>query len=71
MLGAPLSPRDIVLGDKIGEGQFGDVHKGVLHPNVGAVHVCSIHACSLSRLLVHCDHVHWLDSWCIMIMFTV
>lgn len=36
---APISPRDIVLGDKIGEGQFGDVHKGVLHPNVSLLYI--------------------------------
>ena len=35
-LGRPLSPRDIVLSEKIGEGQFGDVHKGV-HPDVSFV----------------------------------
>ncbi len=33
-LGATISSRDMLLGDKIGEGQFGDVHKGVLYPNV-------------------------------------
>ena len=34
VLGKLLSSRDIVLLDKIGEGQFGDVHKGILFPDV-------------------------------------
>lgn len=34
VLGRPLSPHDIVLTERIGEGQFGDVHKGILYPNV-------------------------------------
>lgn len=33
-LGRPLSPRDVLLGERIGEGQFGDVHTGVLYPDV-------------------------------------
>ena len=33
-LGRPLSPGDIMLQDRIGEGQFGDVHKGILYPDV-------------------------------------
>ena len=33
-LGRPLSPRDVMLGERIGEGQFGDVHTGVLYPDV-------------------------------------
>ena len=33
-LGRPLSPQDIRLTERIGEGQFGDVHKGVLYPDV-------------------------------------
>ena len=33
-LGRPLSPKDIILGDRIGEGQFGDVHTGILYPDM-------------------------------------
>ena len=29
-----ISPQDLMLGDKIGEGQFGDVHSGFLYPSV-------------------------------------
>ena len=36
-LGRPLSPGDIVLQDRIGEGQFGDVHKGILYPDVSVL----------------------------------
>ena len=36
-LGRPLSPKDIILGDRIGEGQFGDVHTGILYPDVSFV----------------------------------
>ncbi|XP_019852141.1 PREDICTED: focal adhesion kinase 1-like isoform X3 [Amphimedon queenslandica] len=32
-LGRPLSPTDIMLADRLGEGQFGDVHKGILYPD--------------------------------------
>jgi len=31
------------LEDKIGEGQFGDVHKGVLHPNVSSYYTTLLH----------------------------
>ena len=33
-LGRPLSPTDIMLTERLGEGQFGDVHKGLLYPDV-------------------------------------
>lgn len=39
-LGRPLSPQDIRLTERIGEGQFGDVHKGVLYPDVSAFCGC-------------------------------
>lgn len=34
VLGRPLSPHDIILTERIGEGQFGDVHKGILYQDV-------------------------------------
>ena len=34
MLGRPIQPREVVLEERIGEGQFGDVHKGILYPDV-------------------------------------
>ena len=34
LFGAHISPLDIDLKEKIGEGQFGDVHKGILYPDV-------------------------------------
>ena len=34
VLGRSISPREVALQERIGEGQFGDVHKGVLHPGV-------------------------------------
>lgn len=37
LLGKPIHPKEVILEDKIGEGQFGDVHKGVLYPNVSSV----------------------------------
>ena len=37
MLGHSLSPRDVTLEERIGEGQFGDVHKGLLYPGVSGV----------------------------------
>ena len=42
LLGKAIGPREVLLGDKIGEGQFGDVHKGILYPDVsmGGVRVC-------------------------------
>jgi focal adhesion kinase 1 len=33
VLGRPLNPKDILLIERIGEGQFGDVHKGTLYPD--------------------------------------
>lgn len=41
-LGRPLSPQDIRLTERIGEGQFGDVHKGVLYPDVSDYIGCYI-----------------------------
>ena len=29
-----IPPQDLLLGEKIGEGQFGDVHNGYLYPKV-------------------------------------
>jgi hypothetical protein len=29
-----IAPQDLLLGEKIGEGQFGDVHTGFLYPKV-------------------------------------
>lgn len=29
-----IPPHDLLLGEKIGEGQFGDVHSGFLYPKV-------------------------------------
>lgn len=43
ILGRSFSEDDVELLDKIGEGQFGDVHKGVLYPDVRLcvrLHVC-------------------------------
>ena len=34
VLGPPILPREVLLEERIGEGQFGDVHKGVLYPGV-------------------------------------
>ena len=34
VLGRPLNPKDIIPIERIGEGQFGDVHKGTLYPDV-------------------------------------
>lgn len=33
-LGQPISPQDIILVERIGEGEFGDIYKGRLYPNV-------------------------------------
>lgn len=54
-----IPPQDLVLGEKIGEGQFGDVHNGYLYPKVCmCVHVqssvcmrhhvctCDMHVCT-------------------------
>ncbi|CAI8043412.1 Focal adhesion kinase 1 [Geodia barretti] len=35
VLGRAISPREVMLEERIGEGQFGDVHKGTLYPGVG------------------------------------
>ena len=40
VLGRYLSSKDVTLLDKIGEGQFGDVHKGILYPDVSNLFVC-------------------------------
>ena len=40
VLGRYLSSKDVRLLDKIGEGQFGDVHKGILYPDVSNLFVC-------------------------------
>ena len=34
VLGRPILPREVALEERIGEGQFGDVHKGILYPGV-------------------------------------
>ena len=34
VLGRAISPREVMLEERIGEGQFGDVHKGTLYPGV-------------------------------------
>ena len=34
VLGQAISPREVLLEERIGEGQFGDVHKGTLYPAV-------------------------------------
>ena len=34
LLGKSIHSKEVILEDKIGEGQFGDVHKGVLYPDV-------------------------------------
>ena len=34
ILGQPISPENIILAERIGEGKFGDIHKGMLYPNV-------------------------------------
>ena len=41
-LGRPLSPQDIALTERIGEGQFGDVHKGVLYQDVSIYYIYCI-----------------------------
>lgn len=38
--GATILPKDVQVGERIGEGQFGDVHKGVLFPQVSCIVVC-------------------------------
>ena len=50
-LGRPLSPKDIILGDRIGEGQFGDVHTGILYPDVSCVYLSPSPSIHLS--LIH------------------
>lgn len=37
VLGKLLSSKDVILLEKIGEGQFGDVHSGILFPDVSVV----------------------------------
>ena len=32
-----IAPQDLMLGEKIGEGQFGDVHNGFLYPKVSTL----------------------------------
>lgn len=34
-----IAPQDLMLGEKIGEGQFGDVHNGFLYPKVHSRHL--------------------------------
>ena len=41
-LGRPLSPTDIMLTERLGEGQFGDVHKGILYPDVSIMLCLSV-----------------------------
>lgn len=42
VLGRPLSPHDIILTERLGEGQFGDVHKGILYPDVRLLSIVMI-----------------------------
>lgn len=42
MLGRSLSPREVALEERIGEGQFGDVHKGLLYPGVSGAGLTSL-----------------------------
>lgn len=50
-----IPPQDLMLGDKIGEGQFGDVHSGYLYPKVllhsaaGTVSLLHITATSIRK----------------------
>lgn len=34
--GTTILPNDVIVGERIGEGQFGDVHKGLLFPQVSS-----------------------------------
>ena len=49
-----IAPQDLFLGDKIGEGQFGDVHNGFLYPKVRTGGGVRWHAwrCCMSYILV-------------------
>ena len=53
-LGRPLSPKDIILGDRIGEGQFGDVHTGILYPDVSLVYLSRV----ISSPSIHLSLIH-------------
>ena len=72
-LGRPLSPKDIILGDRIGEGQFGDVHTGILYPDVSLVYlsrVISSPSIHLSLIYVCLCIFVWdidsvIKSWCV------
>ena len=37
MLGRSILPHEVALEERIGEGQFGDVLRGILHPGVSGV----------------------------------
>nr|QAU32675.1 focal adhesion kinase isoform 2 [Ephydatia muelleri] len=43
--GATILPKDVQVGERIGEGQFGDVHKGVLFPQTTGEQVVAIKTC--------------------------
>ena len=38
LLGRSIHPGEVSLEERIGEGQFGDVHKGTLYPGVSGLH---------------------------------
>ena len=40
ILGQAILPHQVILEERIGEGQFGDVHKGILYPGVSGCGFC-------------------------------
>lgn len=42
MLGRSILPHEVALEERIGEGQFGDVLKGILYPGVSEIGVSGV-----------------------------
>ena len=55
ILGQAILPHQVILEERIGEGQFGDVHKGILYPGVSGCGFC-------------CEWV-WLKNVTIFLLF--
>ena len=43
--GTTILPNDVIVGERIGEGQFGDVHKGLLFPQTSEEQLVAIKTC--------------------------
>ena len=65
VLGMAFSKQDVHLMDKIGEGQFGDVRKGVIYPDV-CLFVRLPNYWSIASSHAVCWTHHVLDLSCVM-----